>query len=103
MFAEFAETPIAAASLAQVHAARLLDGTEVAVKVQYPDIEDIVRTDLRNMERACRIYEWVDPQPLELLPLLRELTTHLGFELDFRARGALAPTACARSSQTTAT
>jgi predicted unusual protein kinase regulating ubiquinone biosynthesis (AarF/ABC1/UbiB family) len=42
---------------------RLLDGTEVAVKVQYPDIEDIVLTDLRNMERACRIYEWMDPQP----------------------------------------
>jgi predicted unusual protein kinase regulating ubiquinone biosynthesis (AarF/ABC1/UbiB family) len=65
-----------------VHGARLLDGTEVAVKVQYPDIEDIVRTDLRNMERACRIYEWVDPQPLELQPLLREMTTHVGFELD---------------------
>ena len=83
VFAEFAEQPIAAASLAQVHAARLLDGSEVAVKVQYPDIEDIVRTDLRNMERACRVYEWADPQPLELLPLLRELTTHVGFELDF--------------------
>jgi predicted unusual protein kinase regulating ubiquinone biosynthesis (AarF/ABC1/UbiB family) len=82
VFSEFSETPIASASLAQVHAARLLDGTEVAVKVQYPDIEDIVETDLRNMERACRIYEWVDPQPLELLPLLRELTTHVGFELD---------------------
>jgi len=82
VFSEFAETPIASASLAQVHAARLLDGTEVAVKVQYPDIEDIVQTDLRNMERACRIYERVDPQPLELLPLLRELTTHVGFELD---------------------
>jgi len=83
VFAEFAETPIAAASLAQVHAARLHDGTEVAVKVQYPDIEDIVRTDLRNMERACRVYEWVDPQPLELLPLVKELTHHVGFELDF--------------------
>jgi ubiquinone biosynthesis protein len=84
VFAEFERSPIAAASLAQVHAARLLDGTEVAVKVQYPDIEDIVRTDLRNMERACRIYEWADPQPLELLPLLRELTVHLAMELDFR-------------------
>jgi len=82
VFSEFSETPIASASLAQVHAARLLDGTEVAVKVQYPDIEDLVRTDLRNTERACRIYEWLDPQPLELLPLLRELTTHVGFELD---------------------
>lgn len=84
VFASFEERPIAAASLAQVHAARLLDGTEVAVKVQYPDIEDIVRTDLRNMERACRVYEWADPKPLELLPLLRELTQHLGYELDFR-------------------
>jgi len=36
------------------------------------------------MERACRIYEWVDSQPLELLPLLRELTTHVGFELDMQ-------------------
>ena len=87
VFSEFSETPIAAASLAQVHAARLQDGTEVAVKVQYPDIEDIVRTDLLNMERACRIYEWVDPQPLELLPLLRELTTHVGFELDMEREG----------------
>lgn len=84
VFASFDETPIAAASLAQVHGATLLDGTEVAVKVQYPDIEDIVRTDLRNMERACRIYEWADPQPLELLPLLKELTVHLSMELDFR-------------------
>jgi predicted unusual protein kinase regulating ubiquinone biosynthesis (AarF/ABC1/UbiB family) len=67
-----------------VHGATLLDGTPVAVKVQYPDIEEIVRTDLRNLERLCRFYEWFDPQPLELLPLLRELTTHLGFELDFR-------------------
>lgn len=84
VFAAFEETPLAAASLAQVHGAKLLDGTEVAVKVQYPDIEDIVRTDLRNMERACRVYEWADPQPLELLPLLRELTVHLSMELDFR-------------------
>ena len=84
VFSEFAEEPIAAASLAQVHKARLHDGREVAVKVQYPDIEDIIRTDLENMHRVCRIYEFFDPQPLELLPLLSELTKHLGFELDFR-------------------
>ncbi|MCU0670851.1 MAG: AarF/UbiB family protein, partial [Myxococcota bacterium] len=84
VFSSFEAAPIAAASLAQVHGATLLDGTPVAVKVQYPDIEEIVRTDLRNLERLCRFYEWFDPQPLELLPLLRELTTHLGFELDFR-------------------
>ena len=83
VFSEFDETPLASASLAQVHRARLLDGREVAVKVQYPDIEDIIRTDLANMRRVCRIYEFFDRQPLELLPLLTELTSHIGYELDF--------------------
>jgi predicted unusual protein kinase regulating ubiquinone biosynthesis (AarF/ABC1/UbiB family) len=83
VFAEFDERPLASASLAQVHRARLLDGEPVAVKVQYPDIEEIVRTDLANMRRACRVYEFLDPQPLALMPLLSELTTHIGYELDF--------------------
>jgi predicted unusual protein kinase regulating ubiquinone biosynthesis (AarF/ABC1/UbiB family) len=83
LFAAFEPAPLAAASLAQVHAATLRDGTEVAVKVQYPDVEDIVRTDLANMRRACKVYERLDPQPLELLPLLQEIATHIGFELDF--------------------
>ena len=83
VFSEFDERPIASASLAPVHRARLVDGREVAVKVQYPDIEDIIRTDLANMRRVCRIYEFFDPQPLALLPLLEELTTHLSYELDF--------------------
>lgn len=83
LFSEFDETPIASASLAQVHRARLRDGREVAVKVQYPDIEDIIRTDLANMRRVCRVYEFFDRQPLDLLALLTELTSHIGFELDF--------------------
>ena len=83
VFVDFEREPIAAASLAQVHRAKLLDGRSCAVKIQYPDIEDIIRTDLANMLRVCRIYEFFDPQPMELLPLLKELTTHLGYELDF--------------------
>jgi predicted unusual protein kinase regulating ubiquinone biosynthesis (AarF/ABC1/UbiB family) len=82
-FAEFDREPIASASLAQVHAARLPDGRKVAVKVQYPGIDAIVHTDLANMRRACRIYEWLDPQPAPLAPLLEELATHIGYELDF--------------------
>ncbi len=88
VFVEFDEEPLASASLAQVHRARLHGGRPVAVKVQYPDIEDIVRTDLRNMRRACKVYEFFDPQPLELLPLLTELTTHVAWELDFEREAA---------------
>ncbi len=87
VFEGFDEEPIAAASLAQVHGATLLDGRRVAVKVQYPDIERIVHTDLANMRRACIVYEWFDKEPLELLPLLTELTTHLAYELDFEREG----------------
>lgn len=83
LFAHFERTPVAAASLAQVHAARLHDGTEVAVKVQYPDIAAIVATDLANMRRACYVYERLEPQPVPLMPLLQELSTHIGYELDF--------------------
>jgi hypothetical protein len=50
VFAEFSLEPIAAASIGQVHAGRLHDGTEVAVKVQYPGVADAMRDDLANTE-----------------------------------------------------
>jgi predicted unusual protein kinase regulating ubiquinone biosynthesis (AarF/ABC1/UbiB family) len=84
VFTSFEPEPLASASLAQVHRARLRDGSEVAVKVQYPDIEHIVRTDLASLRRVCLIYERFDPQPIALLPLLDELQSHLALELDFR-------------------
>ena len=84
VFANFERKPVASASLAQVHRARLKTGEPVAVKIQYPDIEEVVRTDLANTERLCAIYERFDPQPVELMPLLKEMQKHLAFELDFR-------------------
>ena len=83
-FTDFDPQPLAAASLAQVHRARRRDGRLVAVKVQYPDIEEIVRVDIAGVTRVCRVYRLVDRNPLDLLPLLEELTTHLALELDFR-------------------
>jgi predicted unusual protein kinase regulating ubiquinone biosynthesis (AarF/ABC1/UbiB family) len=47
--AEFEETPVAAASIGQVHRARLLDGRQVAMKVQYPGVADSIESDLRNL------------------------------------------------------
>jgi predicted unusual protein kinase regulating ubiquinone biosynthesis (AarF/ABC1/UbiB family) len=46
LFAEWDGTPLAAASLGQVHAAKLADGTDVVVKVQYPGVADALRADL---------------------------------------------------------
>src|SRR4051794_10093038 len=50
LFAEFSPTPIAAASIGQVHVARLHDGTEVAVKIQYPGVADAIGDDLANTQ-----------------------------------------------------
>ncbi len=84
VFSEFSPTAIAAASLAQVHKARLVDGRVVAVKVQYPDIEHIIRTDLTASRRVAVIYQRFDSNPMDFLPLLDELQRHLKMELDFR-------------------
>jgi ubiquinone biosynthesis protein len=55
VFAEFDQTPVASASIGQVHVARLHSGEKVAVKIQYPGIENIVATDLRALRRIFKI------------------------------------------------
>ncbi|MFP2924134.1 ABC1 kinase family protein [Pyxidicoccus sp. 3LG] len=54
LFAEFDPTPLAAASLGQVHAARLQDGREVVLKVQYPGIAEALASDLANLSVMAR-------------------------------------------------
>ena len=56
LFAEFDPKPIASASLAQVHAARLHDGRRVAVKIQYLDIEANAKEDLQTIGRLLSFY-----------------------------------------------
>ncbi len=55
LFLKFDEEPIASASVGQVHLAKMHDGTRVAVKVQYPGIESLVRRDLRILSRIFKI------------------------------------------------
>ncbi|MEJ7596488.1 MAG: AarF/UbiB family protein [Kofleriaceae bacterium] len=84
VFAQLEERPIASASIGQVHLARLHDGTKVAVKVQYPDIEQIVRADLQTLRRIFRIIGWFIPyQGLD--ELYREIRSIIMEELDYRA------------------
>lgn len=86
VFAEFAEQPLGAASLAQVHAATLHDGTRVAVKVQYPEIATLVRSDLANLRALFRAVGWLEPD-FELMPLVDELAANVPLELDFLNEG----------------
>jgi len=58
LFARFDETPLAAASIGQAHRAQLPDGTEVVVKVQHADIEQIARIDLEVVRRLTRVISW---------------------------------------------
>ena len=86
VFESFAERPIAAASLAQVHEARLRSGERVAVKVQYPEIEALVRSDLANLRILFRAVGLVE-RDFDLLPLLDEIGQHVPLELDFENEG----------------
>ncbi|MCP3987366.1 MAG: ABC1 kinase family protein [bacterium] len=86
VFLEFAEEPLAAASLAQVHVATLHNGTQVAVKVQYPEIAALVRSDLTNLRVLFRAVGWLEPD-FDLMPLADELGTNVPLELDFMNEG----------------
>ncbi|MDR0305252.1 MAG: hypothetical protein LBI42_00270, partial [Chitinispirillales bacterium] len=57
LFAEFESLPFASASMAQVHKARLCDGTVVAVKVQRPGITELISVDLEIMYTLARLIE----------------------------------------------
>jgi ubiquinone biosynthesis protein len=84
LFAQFDRRPIASASIGQVHIARMLDGQKVAVKVQYPDIEVVVRRDLNTLRRIFKIVEWFVPyQGLD--EIYREIRAIVLAELDYRA------------------
>ena len=86
VFAEFSREPIASASLAQVHRARLHDGRDVAVKVQYPDIEEIVRVDLQNIQVLTRVAGFF-MKDYDLQSMVDELSTNAPLELDFIHEG----------------
>jgi ubiquinone biosynthesis protein len=85
VFAYFDPEPIAAASIAQVHRARLEDGTEVVVKIRRPGIGPIIEADLRLLMRLAEFAEadipdWRNFRPLEVV---RQFSLSLQRELDF--------------------
>lgn len=87
VFAYFDTTPIAAASIAQVHRATLHDGTEVIVKLRRPGIEPVVEADMRLLQRLAQIAE---DESLELrryrpVAVVRQFRASMTRELDLAA------------------
>ena len=88
LFASFDDSPLAAASLAQVHRARLADGREVAVKVQYPEVARLVGLDIRNLRMIVGLVARREPN-FDYRAIINELGQQVPLELDFRREGAL--------------
>jgi predicted unusual protein kinase regulating ubiquinone biosynthesis (AarF/ABC1/UbiB family) len=89
VFSWLSPEPLGAASLAQVHQARLVNGEAVVVKVLRTGIRALVETDLAAVARACRWLQWYKPiaRRVDLDWLIEEFTTVTRRELDLLAEG----------------
>jgi predicted unusual protein kinase regulating ubiquinone biosynthesis (AarF/ABC1/UbiB family) len=88
-YAEFEETPLASASLGQVHKAVTKDGTPVAVKVQYPDIAEALRSDLDNLGAMVGVFA-TTTRMTQGKAYFAELRESMMDELDYRQEAARA-------------
>jgi|TARA_R110002124_G_scaffold68785_3_gene185755 ubiquinone biosynthesis protein len=90
LFAEFSREPMASASVAQVHAATLLDGREVVVKVIRPDIERVIRQDLALMYMMAGLLEryWSEGRRLHPVEVVADYDSTIHDELDQQREAA---------------
>jgi predicted unusual protein kinase regulating ubiquinone biosynthesis (AarF/ABC1/UbiB family) len=82
VFSRFDEEPIAAASIGQVYRARLHDGREVAVKVQYPGVAAAVRADMSNLGLIMRLIKRLAPG-IDAKGVAEEIRLRIDEELDY--------------------
>lgn len=90
LFAEFEDKPLASASIAQVHAAKLKTGEEVVVKILRPDMAKIVQKDISLLYVIAKLLDryWAGSRRLKLLEVVKELERNLTDELDLLKEGA---------------
>ncbi len=84
LFAAFDETPLASASVAQVHAARLHDGAEVIVKVLRPEVDKQIRADIALLQELARLARrfWPEARRLRPVEVVAEFEKTILDELD---------------------
>ena len=86
-FKDFSYTPIAAASIGQVHLARTHDDRALAVKVQYPGVRQSIRSDIDNIAVLLRVSNLI-PRGLDISALLEEAKRQLQDEADYLKESA---------------
>lgn len=82
-FTSFDDTPVASASIGQVHRAVWHDGREVAVKIQYPGADEALRADLKTMQRMVSMFKQLSPGA-DVQGVVDELIERTEMELDYR-------------------
>jgi predicted unusual protein kinase regulating ubiquinone biosynthesis (AarF/ABC1/UbiB family) len=82
-FASFDKIPAAAASLGQVHRATAHDGTPLAVKLQYPDMQSAVEADLSQLNVLFALHRRMDPA-IDTREIAKEIGARIREELDYR-------------------
>jgi len=89
-FASFEHTPLASASVAQVHAATLTDGSEVCVKVLRPGIDDVIRADIVLLHELARLIDRISAEGrrLRLPEVVRDYDLTINNELDLEREAA---------------
>lgn len=82
-FTSFDDTPVASASIGQVHKAVWSDGREVAVKIQYPGADEALRADLKTIQRLVGVFKQLAPGA-DIQGVVDELIERTEMELDYR-------------------
>jgi predicted unusual protein kinase regulating ubiquinone biosynthesis (AarF/ABC1/UbiB family) len=82
-FSSFEDTPVASASIGQVHRAVWSDGRDVAVKIQYPGADEALRADLKTMQRMVKVLKQLSPGA-DVQGVVDESIERTEMELDYR-------------------
>lgn len=86
-FTQFDFTPIAAASIGQVHRARTTDGRSLALKIQYPGVAQSIKSDVDNLDALLHLLELL-PRDLDSAAIKAEVARALTLEADYLAEAA---------------
>ena len=82
-FTSFDDTPVASASIGQVHRGVWSDGRDVAIKIQYPGADEALRADLKTMQRMVSVFKQLSPGA-DVQGVVNELIERTEMELDYR-------------------